>query len=353
MKNRIISLILAGVIAAGAAFAVSADDTDVRAKGIKFSADSGYTANTYTGYVGGVELDTSAKTLLDALENRTGIEVRRDKTLGDSDEVQHGDKLVLLAEDGSVKTELAIIFMGNVDKNNAINISDVSAMLKKIAGWSVEVDEIAADVDGSGVVNLSDVTLLLKVIAGWQDVTFVSTPVLPGRGTNSVNKVIQTFATGTQANINLRNGQDLAIKFSVEEGKYAKYVKAVYPSWGDDKGSLRLSLYKWDTDYETTVASDPIITEKYENFADCTEITFSFADTAGKGVGEGEYLWRIHEGHDERIDPDNENEPVGVGMWTYPCPAADSGVTVFFEGEAMDPADSDSFGPEAYISIGN
>lgn len=351
MNKRILSLFLASVIAAGTVAAVSAEDSSERAKGIVFTAESGYNANSYTGYVGGVEFGTTAGALLSALENKNGIEVIRDKTLGADDEIKHGDKLALVTEDGAVKTEYEIIFMGNADREGKLNLNDVSAMLKKIAKWDVDIDAVAADVDGNGNVNLSDVSAVLKKIAKW-DVDFVKIPVLPGQGTATVNKVLQTFAGGERSNVNLRKGQDLAIKFSVAEGEYAKYVKAVYPSWGDNKGSLRLSLYKWDTDYETTVSAMPIVSEKYVDFADCSEIVFSFTDTAGKGVGEGEYLWRIHEGFDERINPDDNNEPVGVGMWTYACPAADSGITVFYKGAAMDPAAEDSFAPEAYIGIG-
>ncbi len=351
MKNRIMTLIFAGVIAASGAMAVSAEETAERAKGIKFATDSVYSANVYTGYVGGVELDTTVDTILSALENKNGVEIVRDKTLGASDEVQHGDKLTLKAEDGTVINALEIIFMGNADKNNKINLGDASAMLQKIAKWEREIDEVAADVDGNGAVNLSDVSTILKYIAKW-DVEFVKVPTLPGKGSSRVSSVIQTFSTGERMNVNLRQGQDYAVKFSVGEGKYAKSVKANYPSWGDTKGSIRLSLYKWDTDYETTIANDPIYTEKYENFVDNAEIVFSFADTADKGVGEGEYLWRIHEGFDERLDPNNEDEPVGVGMWTYNTPTADVGVTVFFEGEALEPG-TPAYGPEAYISLGD
>lgn len=352
MKNRIMSLVLAGVIAAGAVSAVSAEDV-VRAKGIKFSSDSSYRVNTNTGYVAGVGFDTTVGTLLEALENKNGVEVIRDKTLGASDEVQHGDMLTLKAEDGSVKAQYKIIFMGNANKDNKFNLSDAASMLQKIAKWDVEIDEIAADVNGDGAMNLSDVSLLLQNIAGWESAQFVKNPVLPGKGTSRIGSVINTFGGGDRMNINLRKGQDYAVKFFVGgEDKYAKYIRAQYPSWGDSKGSLRLSIYKWDTDYETTVANDPIITEKYENFADCSEIQFDLTDTSGKGLGKGEYLWRIHEGFDERINPDNENEPVGVGMWTFNTPDAASGITIFFEGKAVEPG-TKAYAPEAYIGIGD
>ncbi len=357
MKNRIISLVLAGVIAAGTVGAVSAEEASERAKGIKFAVDSAYRVNTSTGYVGGVTPDTTVETLLGALENKIGVEVIRDKTLGASDEVQHGDMLALKAEDGTVKAQYEIVFMGNANEDTKVNIGDATRMLQKIAKWDVTIDEIAADVNGDGSMNLSDVALLLQNIAGWEKAQFVKTPVLPGKGSSRVGKNINTSdattPTNNPGNINLRKGQDLGVKFTVPEGQFGKYAKAQFPSWGDSKGSIRLSLYKWDTDYATTIANDPIYTEYHENFADCTEIKFDFLDSAGKGIPAGDYVWRIHDGFDERINPDNESEPVGVGLFATGCPKADSGVTIFFEGEALDPASKDSFGPTALIGIGD
>lgn len=351
LTKKFISFILASIIAAGAVSAVYAEDE--RAKGVVFTAESGIKANTYTGYLSGIESGMKAGDLLAALANKNGIEVKRgDVAVADTDAVVSGDKVILTDESGTVKSEFSVIIMGNADGNDKINLSDASTMLKSIAGWDVAVDAVAADVDGNGAVNLSDVSTLLKAVAGW-DVTLAE-PTLPGKGLTSITKVISTYAEGQayMPNVNLRKGQDLAIKFTVEEGMYAKSAKAKYPSWGDNKGDIRLSLYKWDTDYETTVASMPIVTQFYHNFADGEEIVFSFCDSAGKGVGEGEYLWRLHEGYDERINPDDPNEGVGVGLWVQKCPSADSGLTVFYEGVAFDPSETETFGPEAFIQMG-
>jgi len=60
------------------------------------------------------------------------------------------------------------ILYGDVDGNDAVNLLDVSAMMKSIAGWTnVTMSEPAADVDGSGKVNLIDVGLVMKSIAKW------------------------------------------------------------------------------------------------------------------------------------------------------------------------------------------
>lgn len=320
-------------------------ETPARAQSIVFESGSGYLTYSATGYLAGVEAGKTAGDVLGALKNRNGIEMRRgDAVLAETDVLVSDDAIVLTDDAGVVKSKFYVIIMGDAGRDGSVSLSDVTAVLKEIAGWNISIDMAAADVDGSGAVNISDVTFMLKKIAGW-NVKFTSKPLLPGSG------IINTFAESVQGNINLRKGQDLAVKFTVEEGYHARSASAVYPSWGDSKGSLRLSVYKWDTDYATTVAAEPIATREYKNFNDCTAIEFSFADKNGELLPAGDYIWRIHEGYDERVNPNDENEPVGVGMFTFACPAADSGLTVFYEGVALDPAAADSFGPHAQINI--
>lgn len=58
---------------------------------------------------------------------------------------------------------------GDVNGDGKVNISDVSAILRKIAGHkNTDIDLSAADVNGDGKVNVSDVTALLRRIAGWK-----------------------------------------------------------------------------------------------------------------------------------------------------------------------------------------
>lgn len=69
---------------------------------------------------------------------------------------------VQVGEDGTVTVSVA---SGDTDLNGRVNISDVATMLKRIAGWRVDIDMDAADADGNGKVNLSDVRRVLKGIA--------------------------------------------------------------------------------------------------------------------------------------------------------------------------------------------
>lgn len=59
---------------------------------------------------------------------------------------------------------------GNVNGDGKIDLQDVSAMLKNIAGWNMEdlfFSTYYGDIDNDGIITMSDVTLLLQRIAGW------------------------------------------------------------------------------------------------------------------------------------------------------------------------------------------
>ena len=64
------------------------------------------------------------------------------------------------------------VLKGDVNDDGKVNLADVSLVLKKIAGWNVEMDDIASDVNGDGLVNIRDASLMLKSIADW-DVSFI------------------------------------------------------------------------------------------------------------------------------------------------------------------------------------
>ena len=330
MKNRIISLILAGIIAVGTAGAVSAEDVPERAKGVAFNAESGYVASTYTGTLNGAAWGTTtAGDLIAALENSVGVEVRRgDAALAAAEILKYGDKVVLTAEDGTVKSSFDVKFMGDANSDSKVNLSDASKMLQKIAKWEVTIDEMIADVDGNGAVNLSDVSRLLQVLAKW-DVDFVKNPVLPGKYTMVNKGDIACYGNpGAQGWVPLCLSDgihyDLGVKFTVKADEFATQIGFLLPSWSDNKGKLTVSIYKWDGDYNSSISAMPIISKTFVDYPDNSTQVIDLLDASGKGLVEGEYVWRLHDGADA-------GDGTGVGIWYFDKlqPAESTGIKTF------------------------
>lgn len=59
------------------------------------------------------------------------------------------------------------VVYGDANDDEKVDLSDVTLLLKYLAGWEVEINDKSADVNADGDVNLADVTLLLKYIANW------------------------------------------------------------------------------------------------------------------------------------------------------------------------------------------
>jgi len=338
MKKQLISLVLAGILAVGAAGTAFAEETAPEtpetpeiAAGVVFTAESGYVASTYTGTINGAEAGlTTVGMITDALENSLGIEVKREDTvLGADEKLKSGDKVVLTEEDGTVKSEFAVLFMGDANADSKINLADASVMLKNISKWDIEMNEMAADVNGDGAVTLADVSTFLKVAAKW-GVEFVKAPVIPGKySTFYVKGDTPCYGNpGSQGwvPICLSDGihYDLGVKFDVKAGEFATQISFLCPSWADDKGTVNVSLYKWDGDYNSSIAAMPILTESFVDYKDNTLLFLDLKDASGKGLVEGEYVWRMH-------DCSDAGEGTGVGIWYFEklAPAESTGMKTF------------------------
>ena len=81
------------------------------------------------------------------------------------------------------------------------------------------------------------------------------------------------------------------------------------PSWSDDIGTMIFKIYKWDTDYETTTAGDPVFidAETFVDYPDNALVETVFDPE----IEPGTYLWELSEGKD------------GVGVWASKTPGAD------------------------------
>ena len=90
------------------------------------------------------------------------------------------------------------------------------------------------------------------------------------------------------------------------------------PSWSDDVGTMVFKIYKWDTDYATTVAGAPVLVdaETFVDYPDNATVEVMFSPE----IEPGTYLWEFSEGKD------------GVGIWASKTHGAD-GLEFFKNGE--------------------
>ena len=85
----------------------------------------------------------------------------------------------------------------------------------------------------------------------------------------------------------------------------ATFVGIGCPSWSDNVGSLTVSLYTFDTEYNTSVSKDPIATNEFVDFQDNGFLGFEFAES--DPLTAGEYVLEVTDAYDDSGS--------GVGIW--------------------------------------
>ena len=113
-------------------------------------------------------------------------------------------------------------------------------------------------------------------------------------------------------------GSSVGQRFTADRPFYA--AGAICVNWNGQPCGLRLSLYRWDTSYDRTVASTPVARQSFTNYADGGFVHV----TASEGkFPAGTYLWVMDEGTTEHS-----------GLWKHP--GVVTGVTNYQNGQAVD-----------------
>ncbi len=97
----------------------------------------------------------------------------------------------------------------------------------------------------------------------------------------------------------------VGITITIPEGGYLNEVSVPCPSYSDNIGTLRLKVYAWDTDFDTTVAKDPIQVDEYVDFDDNSDLIAYYDEGV---VGSGTFLILLCDAEDASGS--------GVGVWT-------------------------------------
>lgn len=99
--------------------------------------------------------------------------------------------------------------------------------------------------------------------------------------------------------------KELGCKFNVAEGCYLTgLVFESIPTWStQDYSGFTVQLFKWDSDYDTTVTSEPLVSQEFTEWSDnaaCDIDFFSIMDDGFIGFASGDYLW-IFTGNTDKI----------------------------------------------------
>lgn len=92
--------------------------------------------------------------------------------------------------------------------------------------------------------------------------------------------------------------QNAGLKFSAKDSFSA--ISAYCTSYSNNVGSLRFSLYKWNTSYSKSVAGTPIAVDTIVNFNDNSDVVLTFPTQPA-----GDYVWELSDA----------TEHVGVWKW--------------------------------------
>ena len=166
-------------------------------------------------------------------------------------------------------------YLGNVDQSGNITATDALIALQYAVGKvTLGYDRrLAADANLDGTVNATDALLILqhsvgKIDLGDRDVTV------------KIKDEAVTYNFEDDANGDTRTAYPVQkkTKYGMRFFATATFdaIEASYPSYADNVGSITVSLYKWLGNFEDTIDSEAVCSEKYVDFADCETIKMSF-----------------------------------------------------------------------------
>ncbi len=101
-------------------------------------------------------------------------------------------------------------------------------------------------------------------------------------------------------------------------------VSATVPSYSNNTGSATMALFRFDTDYDTSLLSEPIAEHTFVDFKDSADLTFRFSES--DPLPAGEYILLLY---DMKDPTPGEGNGTGIGLWTY---TAHEGQRTYFNG---------------------
>lgn len=156
--------LLSGILAAltlTTALILAPDSNAAKVNYLRLTAESNLSLINGNTYVNGICGTVNADELIGNFSGSVTLTSPDGKTLK-GDAPVPADSVVSNGSDS-----MKIMIYGDVNRDGKLSASDVSAMMKQISGWKVDVCADAIDLNWDKASNITDVSLLLKKLAGW------------------------------------------------------------------------------------------------------------------------------------------------------------------------------------------
>ena len=156
--------LISGVLAAltlAVALHIAPDSDAAKVNYLRLSAESNLSLINGNTYVNGICGTITADDLIGNFSGSVTLTSPDGKALK-GDVPVPADTVISNGSD-SIK----VMIYGDVNRDGKLSASDVSAMMKQISGWNVDVCADAIDLNWDKNSNITDVSLLLKKLAGW------------------------------------------------------------------------------------------------------------------------------------------------------------------------------------------
>lgn len=123
---------------------------------------------------------------------------------------------------------------------------------------------------------------------------------------SDASTVVQMYAEGATGPSALEVPKgDKGVGLQVQVNAPFSGIRMGFPTWGNAGTYCTLSVYRWDTDYSTTVAAEPLLELAITDIQDCAHRDIPF----DRQLAPGEYLFMVHSGG----GPDGHVP----GVWNY------------------------------------
>lgn len=199
------------------------------------------------------------------------------------------------------------VVAGDANYDGRVSVRDASRILQYVAGWNVEIDEVAADVVNDGVVNNLDAARILQYLAGWnvefdnnepekydyriissydKDFTnddefcFYYTVINPFTGKREIVPGVKTSSKASTLNTGYSVGDLIELEDGFVDDKMCDRINNLY--------ALTDSLV-WISDYDTehktmTVAPVGLIAPADENCKECLKEALAAYNAGFDGI---------------------------------------------------------------------